>query len=176
MGGHLSPLHTIASTIKTHLTSSASEFYGQDNKRMDVSGFALITGAASGIGRACAKTFARDGAAGLALLDVNKDSLAAVQAEIEEQQSQAGASPCRIITFALNVTNEDQVNQTVKETHQEFGRLDYVVNAAGIAMKHEGGTAFAETSDWKRILDVNLTGTCTYYSRDIRCPSVTRRG
>lgn len=127
---------------------------------MDVSGFGLTTGSASGIGRACAKTFARDGAAGLALLDIN-ESLSAVKAEIEEQQQgKTGASPCRVITFAPDITDEDQVNQTVREVHRRFGRLDYVVNATGIAMNHEGGTAFAETSDWKRILDINLTGTC----------------
>ena len=46
---------------------------------MDVPGFALITGAASGIGKACATAFARDGAAGVALLDINNDALAAVK-------------------------------------------------------------------------------------------------
>lgn len=41
----------------------------------------------------------------------------------------------------------------------EFGRLDYVVNAAGVAMKHQGGAAFAHIEDWQRIIDINLTGT-----------------
>ncbi|CRL23414.1 Short-chain dehydrogenase/reductase SDR [Penicillium camemberti] len=126
---------------------------------MDVSGVALITGGASGIGRACAKTFARDGASGIALLDISPKALEAVKAEIEEQQSKAGATPCRVLTYPTNITDENRVNEVVQEVARTFGRLDYVVNAAGIAMKHAGGAAFCETSDWERILNVNLTGT-----------------
>jgi NAD(P)-dependent dehydrogenase (short-subunit alcohol dehydrogenase family) len=126
---------------------------------MDVPGFALITGAASGIGRACAKTFARDGAAGLALLDINIDALAKVKAEIEEKHHMPGGKSIRIVTHVTNVMNEEQVSQVINDVAQEFGRIDYVVNAAGIAMKHEGGAAFAKTEDWQRIIDINLTGT-----------------
>ena len=126
---------------------------------MDVPGFALITGAASGIGKACAATFASDGAAGVALLDINHDALMASKAEIEEQQCKRGGKPCRFIVRTLDVTKEDDVDRVVKEVAQEFGRLDYVVNAAGIAIKHEGGAAFAPTKDWQLVLDVNLNGT-----------------
>ena len=92
---------------------------------MDVPGFALITGAASGIGRACAATFARDGAAGIALLDVNRDSLLAVKAEIDTRQTEAGQNPCRVEVYTVDVTNEDQVNSTVGDVAHKFGRLDY---------------------------------------------------
>jgi NAD(P)-dependent dehydrogenase (short-subunit alcohol dehydrogenase family) len=124
---------------------------------MDVPGIALITGAASGIGRACAKTFVRDGASGIALLDLNPEALASIKAEIEEQFK--GSRPCRIETYTINITDEHRVNQVIQEVATTFNRLDYVVNAAGIAMKHAGGAAFCETSDWNRILDVNLSGT-----------------
>ncbi|KAI1082093.1 putative oxidoreductase [Whalleya microplaca] len=126
---------------------------------MDVPGFALVTGAASGIGRACAMTFARDGAAGIALLDINRDALSIVKGEIDEKQFTPGGKPCQVIIYTIDVSKEDQVDQTIKAVADEFGRLDYVVNAAGIAMKHEGGAAFAQTTDWQRIIDINLTGT-----------------
>ncbi|KAK5079427.1 hypothetical protein LTR51_001624 [Lithohypha guttulata] len=125
---------------------------------MDVPGFALITGAASGIGKACALTFARDGAAGIALFDLNEEALAAVEQEIDEQQTKIGRS-CQVLTLTVNVAAEEEVEKAVLAVAEQFGRLDYVVNAAGIAIKHQGGTAFADTAAWQKTLDINLTGT-----------------
>ncbi|KAJ9659383.1 hypothetical protein H2198_003112 [Neophaeococcomyces mojaviensis] len=125
---------------------------------MDVPGFAVITGAASGIGRACSKAFARDGSAGIALLDLSYESLLAVKAEIEEEQKKQGGK-CQIEVSMLDVTDEAQVDRIINQIAQKFGRIDYVVNAAGIAFKHQGGAAYAETKDWQRVLNVNLNGT-----------------
>lgn len=91
-----------------------------------------------------------------ALIDLNADALAVVKDELAKEV--VGRS-FRIETYALDVTNEGQVNQAVADAAEKFGRLDYVVNAAGIAIKHEGGAAFAKTEDWKRVLDINLNGT-----------------
>ncbi|KAJ9603774.1 hypothetical protein H2200_011960 [Cladophialophora chaetospira] len=129
------------------------------NLQMDVPGIALVTGAASGIGRACAKTFARDGVAGLALLDINHDALTAIKTEIESIQNRQSDKPLQVEVYVVDVTNEDQVNQALNDAATKFGRLDYMANAAGIAFKHEGGAAFAQTRDWQRVVDVNLTGT-----------------
>ncbi|PHH87697.1 hypothetical protein CDD83_8529 [Cordyceps sp. RAO-2017] len=127
---------------------------------MDVPGFALITGAASGIGRACAKAFALEGSAGVALLDINEEALGKVKAEIEEEsRARQGSTACEVLVRPLDVAQEDQVTQTVHEVAKTFGRLDYVVNAAGIALRHENGTAFASTEDWNRVLNINLSGT-----------------
>lgn len=115
---------------------------------MDLAGYALITGAASGISRACAKTFATEGAAAVALLDVNRDALAAVKAELDREISEGSSgTPCKIVVRQVDVANEEQVDLIVKTVVEVFGRLDYAVNAAGIALKHEGGAAFAKTTD-----------------------------
>lgn len=66
---------------------------------------------------------------------------------------------CRIEVYAADVADERRINEVIQEVSATFGRIDYVVNAAGIAMKHHGGAAFVETGDWQRIMDVNLTGT-----------------
>ncbi|KAJ4313944.1 hypothetical protein N0V94_006692 [Neodidymelliopsis sp. IMI 364377] len=125
---------------------------------MDVPGFALITGAGSpsGIGTACALAFAQEGAAGIALLDINAEGLLATKSAIEKLSL---AKPCHVLTYALNVIDEAEVTRVVNDAAQTFGRLDYVVNAAGIAIKHAGGAAFAKTEDWSRVLDINLNGT-----------------
>lgn len=129
---------------------------------MDVPGFALVTGGGSGIGKACAQAFAREGSAGIALLDVNQESLEAVKteiaAELKDNASPRANKDCQILTYTIDVTNEEQVDSILKEVAQKFGRLDYVVNCAGIAIKHIGGAAFAKTEDWKRVVDINLTG------------------
>jgi NAD(P)-dependent dehydrogenase (short-subunit alcohol dehydrogenase family) len=125
---------------------------------MDVPGYAFITGAASGIGRACAETFARDGAAGIALIDVNEAALQDVRAAIDNQQRRL-SRPCQIEIFMLDVTDEIDVDRVVTAVAERFGRIDYVVNAAGTAMKHPGGAAHVATADWRRVMSVNLDGT-----------------
>lgn len=127
---------------------------------MDVPGFAVVTGAASGIGKACAVAFAKERSAGVALLDVSHDALMAAQIEVSQAAREAGVDGrFRIVTHTVNVADEAQVDAAIQKVAYEFGRIDYVVNAAGIAIKHAGGAAFAESSDWQRVLDVNLSGT-----------------
>ncbi|RGP62573.1 hypothetical protein FSPOR_9152 [Fusarium sporotrichioides] len=125
---------------------------------MDVPGFALITGGASGIGRACARAFAREGSAGIALIDLSLEALQAVKSEIEQEKLSPN-STFRIELYPADVTDESRINEVVDDMVQKFGRIDYVVNAAGIAIKHQGGAAFAQTTDWNRVLNINLNGT-----------------
>lgn len=127
---------------------------------MDVPGFALITGGASGIGMACAQAFLNEGSAGIALVDVNNDALQLAKAELEKKKSEASTNQsCQILTFTLDVSDEKQVEDVVSQVAQAFGRLDYVINAAGIAGRTQGGVTGIEMATWDQTLNVNLTGT-----------------
>lgn len=126
---------------------------------MDVPGFALITGAASGIGRACAMAFVLEGAAGVALIDVNADALDAVRTEVDAAaHARPHGGTCAVLVHRVDVSSEEHVDAVVAEVAAAFGRLDYVVNAAGIAVPQRD-TASATTADWRRVLDINLNGT-----------------
>lgn len=109
----------------------------------------LITGGASGIGRATAQRLAAEGAT-LALSDVNGDGLE----ETAEQCRERGST---VSTAVVDVSDEDQVRAMVAEAVRDHGRLDSVVNVAGILQfKHMHETSLA---DFERIIAINLTGT-----------------
>jgi 3-oxoacyl-[acyl-carrier protein] reductase len=87
---------------------------------------ALITGAASGIGRATAQVFA-DAGARLALADRNAEALAVVQAEIVDEGAE-------VITRAVDLTDRSAVERVVEDAAGHFGGLDILVNNAGLAL------------------------------------------
>ena len=109
----------------------------------------LVTGAASGIGRATAERLAEEGAT-LVLTDVNADGLAETTATCE-------GSGSKVLQLISNVADEDSVRETVAAAVEAHGRLDVLVNVAGILQfKHMHETSL---DDWNRIISVNLTGT-----------------
>ena len=116
----------------------------------DLSGrVAVVTGAASGLGRAIALGYA-DAGADLALADVNGDGLDEVRAEAE-------AGGRRVFTRALDVTRTADVRAFHDAVLATFGRVDVLVNSAGIT--HRVGAEDFPDDAWDNILAVNLTGT-----------------
>jgi len=109
---------------------------------------ALVTGAAQGIGRAIALTLAKAGAV-VAVADIMEDKLAGVIEEITAAGGQAAG-------FKMNVADEDNVKQAVKEVAAKFGRLEILVNNAGIA--RDQLIMRMKRQDWDLVIGINLTG------------------
>ncbi len=107
---------------------------------------ALITGGASGIGRAAALLFAHEGAA-VAVADLNK---AAGQAVVDQIQGEGG----RAIFIRCDVTQAGDCRRTVEQTVAELGGLDVLFNNAGIIRR--ATVVDADEADWDRIMAVNV--------------------
>ena len=109
---------------------------------------AVVTGGARGIGLAIAAELARRGA-GVAVCDIDAD--AAVQAA-----AQIGAQGVNTLSGQVNVADATQVNAFIDTVFAAWGRIDIMVNNAGIT--RDTLLLRLKDEDWQRVLDVNLTG------------------
>lgn len=124
---------------------------------------ALVTGAARGIGLAVARKFLADGWR-VALLDIEAQLLHEAVAALEE--------PERTLALVCDVADAAAVAEAVQAIEARFGRLDALVNNAGIAVFKP----ILETTDaeWSRVLDVNLSG--PFHCTKAAAPLIARQG
>jgi NAD(P)-dependent dehydrogenase (short-subunit alcohol dehydrogenase family) len=114
----------------------------------------IVTGAASGIGRATALALAEEGVS-LALADIKAapETPEEPAPTVETIRDEGGDA-----TFVrTDVSDEDDVESLVTQTVEEYGRLDVLVNCAGVGQVQD--ITNTSLSDWQRVLDINLTGT-----------------
>lgn len=123
---------------------------------------ALVTGASSGIGAATAKRLAADGAA-VTLVARRLDLLEAIAAEIRADGGNAHV-------VQSDITNRDQAERAVESAVSTLGRLDIVVNNAGIMLL--GPAVDAPVGEWDRMISINLQG--LLYVTSTALPHLTR--
>jgi NADP-dependent 3-hydroxy acid dehydrogenase YdfG len=109
---------------------------------------ALVTGASSGIGAATARQLSATGAA-VALVARRKDRLEALANAI-------GAAGGKALPIECDVTKQDHASKAVERTVSELGRLDTLVNNAGVMLL--GPAAEAPLSEWQRMVELNVLG------------------
>ena len=128
---------------------------------------ALVTGAASGIGRACALEFARGGA-DVVLVDV------AGEVALAQVENLLKASGGRVVSFRADVSEHARAAAVVEESVARLGRLDILVNAAGTTADAPLWEMTEE--QWRRVMDVNLKGAFSYTQAAARFFRVRRAG
>lgn len=119
----------------------------------------LITGAGSGIGEAIARRFAQEGAK-LVLTDINKDTVDNVANALSKKYG------VKVISIKQDVVNEKKWVVLVTQVEKVFGRIDVLVNNAGIAIP--GNLENTSLADWKKTHEVNCEGTF------LGCQAVTK--
>jgi NAD(P)-dependent dehydrogenase (short-subunit alcohol dehydrogenase family) len=117
---------------------------------------AIVTGAALGIGQAAAAAFAREGAK-VALVDRDRE-----RAEETTRGLQAAAADCLFVE--ADIARESDVERMVRTVVDRWGRLDVLVNNAGIYF--QGDITHTPSQDWNNVMAVNLTGAflCSQYA------------
>jgi 3-oxoacyl-[acyl-carrier protein] reductase len=122
---------------------------------------ALITGGGSGIGRATAIRFAHEGAK-LVISDMDENGLASTRHDLVEITAAAGGA---VTTVIGDVSSREDVEKMVDAATGKYGRLDILINNAGInrdalvVRVKAGETSLMSDEKWDQVLDVNLKGT-----------------
>lgn len=113
---------------------------------------AFITGGASGLGLATARRLLSEGAQ-VALADVDEEQLQAARRELDAGERARG--------YVLDVRNAELVEQVAGQAWADFGRIDALVNSAGVS--YQGSILDNPASAWERVIGINLTGSylCT---------------
>lgn len=123
----------------------------------------VVTGGASGIGKSLCERFAREGASAVVVSDINQDGIDATVADI--------AASTQALGIKTDVGNEDEVNELVAKTLDQFGHIDLFCSNAGIFTA--GGENIA-TQDWQKIWDINVMSH-VFASRAV-LPAMLERG
>ncbi|KGT47043.1 MULTISPECIES: SDR family NAD(P)-dependent oxidoreductase [unclassified Acinetobacter] len=119
---------------------------------------AMITGAASGIGKAVAIKMAEQGCQ-LCLVDLNRELLTELEKQLSPQT--------KIMIFCGDVTEPTFIQTVVEQIGKQFGRLDFALNNAGITSAAKG-IADIELAEWQRVMDVNINS--LYYCMHYQIP------
>ncbi|KAI1246417.1 putative secondary metabolism biosynthetic enzyme [Eutypa lata] len=122
---------------------------------MDVIGVALVVGAGSGIGLETALTFAERGSRAVVFAD---QALDAALAASEKSKSIATAKDYQTIAIMVDVRDRTSVKAMAAEIKEQFGRLDYAVNSAGIPRQVEAATPSVNEAEYDLLHDVNAKG------------------
>ncbi|MGW7930884.1 SDR family oxidoreductase [Staphylococcus xylosus] len=111
---------------------------------------AIVTGASSGIGASIAETLSQHGVK-VVLTGRNETRLSDVAKQLREN------SQSEIDTYIVDVTQKDEVAKLVKETENKFGRVDILVNSAGLMLS--SAITDGDVEAWGNMIDVNVKGT-----------------
>ncbi|MCY3018257.1 MAG: 3-oxoacyl-[acyl-carrier-protein] reductase [Planctomycetota bacterium] len=125
---------------------------------------ALITGGAQGIGRTIGERLHKNGAQ-LAIVDINADAAKATAAELS-------ASGARCVGYACNVAQSAEVDAMVDAVLKDFGKLDILINNAGIT--RDGLLVRMTDEAWNAVISINLTG-AFYVLRAVARPMMKAR-
>ncbi|HDS09280.1 MAG TPA: 3-oxoacyl-[acyl-carrier-protein] reductase [Firmicutes bacterium] len=121
---------------------------------------AFITGAAQGIGKSIARRLGEQGA-GLAAVDINKQTLDKTADEFRK-------GGIEIKTYICDISNYTQTEELVKNVMNDFSKVDFIINNAGIT--RDGLIMRMSEQDWDLVLNINLKGAfnvCKAFTRDL---------
>ncbi|KAI1390621.1 uncharacterized protein F4822DRAFT_393758 [Hypoxylon trugodes] len=121
-----------------------------------IDGIAVVTGAGSGIGKACALAYAAEGARGVVVADLNFNAATQVA---QESRAIAINKEFIAVPIIVDITNTSSVEKMISAAVEHFGRIDYLVNSAGIGTKEHRTVDQADLSQMNRFWQVNVIGT-----------------
>ncbi len=125
----------------------------------------IVTGGSRGIGRSICHHFAQEGATVVVNYLQNKEAAETVEKEVKELGGKAHL-------VQLDVSNHEQVDQTVEKLFDDLGRIDVLVNNAGVV--RDGLLFSMENEDWNAVMQTNLNGVF-YFTKAVIRPMVMQR-